>query len=78
MPIALKTSGADHLALSMVIAVACSFAMVLPISNPPNAIAFSSGLIRSRDMIKAGIIISTASLIISVIYLQIFSVSKYC
>ncbi|NQY80752.1 MAG: DASS family sodium-coupled anion symporter [Candidatus Caenarcaniphilales bacterium] len=73
MPIALKTAGADHLTLAMIIAISCSFAIVLPISNPPNAIAFSSGLIKSRDMLKAGIIISSISLIVTIAYQQLLS-----
>lgn len=71
MPIALKTSGADHLTLAMSIAIACSFAMVLPISTPPNAIAFSSGQIRSQDMLKAGLVISIISLVLAISYQEL-------
>ena len=37
------------------IAVAASAAMCLPISTPPNAIAYSTGLIEQKDMAKSGI-----------------------
>ena len=44
-----------HLDLLLVPAtIACSFAFILPISTPPNAIAFSTGKISTLDMIKAG------------------------
>jgi len=46
------------------IAVAASCAMALPISTPPNAIAYSTGLITQKDMAKAGITIGVLSLII--------------
>ncbi|CAN0427047.1 unnamed protein product [Lampetra fluviatilis] len=32
-----------------------SLAMMLPVANPPNAIAFSYGYLRVRDMVKAGL-----------------------
>lgn len=46
------------------IAVAASCAMTLPISTPPNAIAYSTGLITQKDMAKAGFTIGFLSLII--------------
>lgn len=46
------------------IAVAASAAMSLPISTPPNAIAYSTGLIKQKDMLKTGIIVGIISLVI--------------
>ncbi len=46
------------------IAVAASSAMTLPISTPPNAIAFSTGLIEQKDMAKAGLLTGIISLVI--------------
>lgn len=46
------------------IAVAASAAMTLPISTPPNAIAYSTGLIDQKDMAKTGIIVGFLTLII--------------
>ena len=46
------------------IAVAASAAMCLPISTPPNAIAFSTGLIKQNDMAKTGITVGLLTLII--------------
>lgn len=43
------------------IAVAASAAMTLPISTPPNAIAYSTGLIQQKDMAKAGIFVGIIS-----------------
>jgi sodium-dependent dicarboxylate transporter 2/3/5 len=44
------------------VAMAASFAMSLPISTPPNAIAYSTGLIKTSQMFKTGIIIGVISL----------------
>lgn len=46
------------------IAVAASAAMTLPISTPPNAIAFSTGLIEQKQMAKVGIIVGFVTLIL--------------
>lgn len=46
------------------IAVAASAAMTLPISTPPNAIAYSTGLIKQSDMAKAGLLIGFITLIL--------------
>ena len=46
------------------IALSASFAMALPISTPPNAIAYSTGLIKSSQMCIIGVIIGVISLIL--------------
>jgi sodium-dependent dicarboxylate transporter 2/3/5 len=44
------------------VAFACSLAMALPISTPPNAIAFASGELRAADMLKPGLILTIVGL----------------
>ena len=51
------------------IAVAASCAMALPISTPPNAIAYSTGLIQQKDMAKTGLTVGIISLVIGIIAL---------
>ena len=46
------------------VAVAASCAMSLPISTPPNAIAYSTGLIQQTDMVKAGLTVGILSMIV--------------
>ena len=46
------------------IALSASFAMALPISTPPNAIAYSTGLIKSSQMCIVGVIIGVFSLVL--------------
>ena len=48
----------------MGIALSASAAMCLPISTPPNAIAYSTGLVDQKDMLKVGILIGILTMIL--------------
>lgn len=50
--------------LLVVVAFSASLGMILPVSTPPNSLAYSTGLIESRDMAKAGVIIGVVGLLI--------------
>ncbi len=54
-------------------ALACSLAMSLPISTPPNAIAFATRAVTTRDLAIAGSIMSAAGLAALVAFFAIFS-----
>jgi sodium-dependent transporter len=56
------------------IALSASAAMCLPISTPPNAIAYSTGLVKQNDMLKIGLIVGIISMIIG--YLTLFLVGE--
>ena len=56
------------------VAMAASFAMSLPISTPPNAIAYSTGLIKTKQMFITGMLIGVISLVIG--YVLIIAVGK--
>lgn len=56
------------------IAMAASFAMALPISTPPNAIAYSTGLIKTKQMFVTGLMVGAISLAIG--YMLIIFVGK--
>ena len=51
--IALRT-GESPVALAVAAALAASMAFMLPVASPPNALVYSTGYIRIKDMIKAG------------------------
>ena len=46
------------------VAIAASSAMILPISTPPNALAFATGYVKQGDMAKMGIIMGIISMIL--------------
>jgi len=77
LAISLVTSGvlegtAGMMMIGLVIALSASFAMVLPISTPPNAIAVSTGMVQTKNMISSGLIIGIIGLalvlLLSVVY----------
>ena len=55
------------------VAIASSSAMILPISTPPNALAYATNLIQQKDMVKTGIIIGVLSIVLG--YLVLFAAS---
>ncbi|HKK79465.1 MAG TPA: SLC13 family permease, partial [Phaeodactylibacter sp.] len=75
IPVAISLSG-NELLLSIAIAVMCSSSMALPVSTPPNAIAFGSGMLEARDMLRAGLVITFLALLItlvaSIFYIPLF------
>lgn len=50
--------------LLVVVAFSASLGMILPVSTPPNSLAYSTGLIESKDMAKTGIIMGIVGLLI--------------
>lgn len=58
--ISAAVSGAGNLPATQValcIALSASLSMALPISTPPNAIAYASGEVTTRDLLRVGIVI---------------------
>ena len=53
------------------VAIASSSAMLLPISTPPNALAYATNLIQQKDMIKTGVIVGVISVVLG--YLVLFA-----
>jgi len=56
-------------AMIVFIATCASVAMLFPISTPPNAIASSTGLVETKDMLKVGIIIGAIGLVFGFFWL---------
>ncbi|MGP1345281.1 MAG: SLC13 family permease [Phycisphaerales bacterium] len=64
VPMALALSMPERAELAIVAALSCSLAMAMPVSTPPNAIAFASGAIPLRAMIRVGVVVGVVSLVI--------------
>ena len=59
-----ESLGISAIAISVMVSVACSCAFMLPVATPPNAIVFSSGLIRQQDMIRVGLLLNIACIVL--------------
>lgn len=58
-------------ALLIGLAISTSVAMLLPISTPPNAIASSTGLVETKDMLKVGVVMGVVGLVLGYALLMI-------
>jgi sodium-dependent dicarboxylate transporter 2/3/5 len=59
--------GLDPIVVGIPVTFAASCAFMFPISTPPNAIVFSSGHIKMKDMVRAGILLDIMAIIIIMI-----------
>lgn len=72
MPIMAVTSVSmfiDPFYLMMTAAIAASFAFMLPVATPPNAVAYSSGYVTMRDMIRSGWVLNFLGIALWTIFL---------
>ena len=52
------------------VAIASSSAMILPISTPPNALAYATNLVQQKDMAKMGAIVGVISIVLGYMVLM--------
>ncbi|MCI6988021.1 MAG: DASS family sodium-coupled anion symporter [Campylobacter sp.] len=58
--------------LVIVIGIGASCAFMLPVATPPNALVFGTGLIKQREMIKAGAVLNVVCVIIITTFIYLF------
>jgi sodium-dependent dicarboxylate transporter 2/3/5 len=71
IPIALSISlqtGISPTLFAIFIAICSSLDFMLPIGTPPNAIAYSTGKVKMRDMIKAGFLLDVISSLTTMLF----------
>ncbi len=71
LPIALSAAVAAPVTTLIPVALCASYGMALPISTPPNAIAFGSEMIAGRDMFKTGVLVTILGILVTLVYVQI-------
>jgi len=54
-----------HILIPVAMASSCAF--MLPMATPPNAIVFSSGYVKVKDMVKAGVFLNVISVLILIL-----------
>ncbi len=70
IPLAISVGTAISQVVVMVALVA-SCAMIFPVSTPPNAIAYGSGMIKSSDMSKVGVVIAVVGFILNYVVVSL-------
>ncbi len=65
--------GVNPIILMLPATISASFAFMLPVATPPNAIVFSSGYIDIKDMMKAGLILNLIGAVLITIILVYIS-----
>jgi sodium-dependent dicarboxylate transporter 2/3/5 len=72
IPIVASTSVAmkiNPLFLMVPAAVSCSFAFCLPVATPPNALVFSMGILKIKDMLKSGVFMNTIGIVVNILWM---------
>ena len=76
IPIAMTlavTVGIDPVVLAVVLALVCGLGMALPISTPPNAIAYATGEVSTGQMALVGVVIGVLGLAIITVMPAVWS-----
>lgn len=72
IPLGVGLAGESELpSLLVVIALSCSSAMALPISTPPNAVAYSTGKVNSQDFLVIGLIMAFLGPAVAIAWISI-------
>jgi sodium-dependent dicarboxylate transporter 2/3/5 len=64
--------GLDPILIGMPITFGASMAFMFPVATPPNAIVFSSGHMKVKDMMRAGIVMNLLSVFIIYLFAKTF------
>ncbi|XP_063586145.1 Na(+)/citrate cotransporter-like isoform X2 [Penaeus indicus] len=67
----------NPLYLMLPAAVCCSYAFMLPVATPPNAIVFSAANMRSQDMMKAGFAMNVICVLVITIMINTLGVALF-
>lgn len=67
-----EQTGINTTLFMMVATICASYAFMLPIATPPNAIAMSSGVVNVKDMIRYGIFLNLAGIFLVVLIAEFF------
>ncbi|MEM2440679.1 MAG: DASS family sodium-coupled anion symporter [Candidatus Bathyarchaeia archaeon] len=75
VPIAISASlavGINPVVSAVLVAVCCSLDFMLPVGTPPNAIAYSTGKVKIKEMVKAGLLLDIAGALITIFFALTF------
>ncbi|MEM9456988.1 MAG: DASS family sodium-coupled anion symporter [Myxococcota bacterium] len=62
-----SASGIDPISTAVSVTLAASYAFMMPVSTPPNAMAYGTGLVRLDDMVRVGLRLNLVGLVVVVV-----------
>lgn len=68
IPIAAIVPGVEPVSMAMIIGLSASCALFLPVSTPPNAIAFSTGFLKQADFRLGGVLVGALGPVAAIIW----------
>ncbi|MBS7646849.1 MAG: DASS family sodium-coupled anion symporter [Candidatus Bathyarchaeia archaeon] len=75
IPIAISASlaaGISPVVSAVLVAICCSLDFMLPVGTPPNAIAYSTGKVKVKEMVKVGSVLNIISALITMLFALTF------
>lgn len=69
--------GVHPLSFMIPVAISCSFAFMLPVGTPPNAIVFSTGYLKVKDMVIAGSFINLVTVMVLILAMVLWVTPFY-
>ncbi len=64
--------GIDPVTMTMAVGITAGLAFSLPISSPPNAICFSAGFYRVREVVRRGVLMSAIALVVMLVVIGLY------
>jgi sodium-dependent dicarboxylate transporter 2/3/5 len=70
--VAASMDGLSLLVMLVVVACSASLGMILPVSTPPNSLAYATGLVASKDMARVGSIMGLSGMMLLYLCVMVF------
>ena len=68
-----QSAGVDPVKPALAATVACSFGFMLPVSTPPNALVYATGRLRIVEMVRHGIWLDLAGIVLITLWVTLFA-----
>lgn len=67
----------NPLFLMLPVTIVCSYAFILPVATPPNAIVFNASGMNTKDMMRAGVVMNIFCLFVIIIFINTLGVAMF-
>jgi len=71
IPVGIRLLPGHALEIAVTTALCASFAVLLPVSTPPNAIVFSTGYLKQPDFRRTGVVVGLLGPLLTLLYLHL-------